>query len=75
MKILDSQCNDEMLCRKARRNESRVAWIGERNHIFKVIISSSLGTTCHRDEDLFIRYKDGYQMMTDRGRVKKYDDN
>ena len=38
---------------------------------------SSLGTTCHRDEDLFIRYKDGYQMMTDRGKVKSknHDDN
>ena len=37
-----------------------------------MIRSSSLGTTCHRDEDLFIRYKDGYQMMTDRGRVKGF---
>ena len=31
---------------------------------------SSLGTTCHRDEDSFIRYKDGYRMMTDKGKVK-----
>ena len=35
-----------------------------------MIRSSSLGTMCHRDEYLFIRYKDGYQIMTDRGRVK-----
>ena len=36
-----------------------------------MIISSSLGTMCHRDEDLFIRYKYGCKMMTDRGRVKR----
>ena len=37
--------------------------------------SSSLGTTCHRDEDLFIRYKDSYRMvMTNRGGYGLYDD-
>ena len=36
-----------------------------------MIRSSSLGTMCHRDEDLFIRYKDGCKMMTDRGKVKR----
>ena len=40
-----------------------------------MIRSSSLGTTCHRDEDLFIRYKDSYRMMmTNRGGYGIYDD-
>ena len=26
---------------------------------------------CHRDEYLFIRYRDGCRMMTNRGRVKR----
>ena len=38
-----------------------------------MIRSSSIGTTCHRDEDSFIRYKDDYRMMTDRGKVKLKD--
>ena len=42
-----------------------------------MIRSSSLGTMCHRDEDSFIRYRDAYQMMIDRGKVKLkgHDDN
>ena len=53
--------------------KSKVAWIGECNYIFRGIISSSLGTMCHRDEYSFIRYRDYYQMMIDRGKVKLKD--
>ena len=70
--FLNWQWNDEMCGGK-----SKVAWIRECNYIFKGIRSSSLGTTCHRDEDSFIKYKDGYWMMTDKGKVKSknHDDN
>ena len=57
--------------------KSKVAWIRECNYIFKGIISSSLGTTFHRDEDSFIRYRGDYQMMIDidKVRLKDYEDN
>ena len=59
---------------KTKSDELSVAWIEETetsSYIFKVIRSSSLGTTCHRDEYLFIRYKDGCRMMINRGRLKR----
>ena len=57
--------------------KSKVAWIRECNYVFKGIRSSSLGTSCHRDEDSFLRYRDDYLMMIDRGKVrlKDHDDN
>ncbi len=39
--------------------------------MFMVIRSSSLGTMCHRDEDLVTRYKDRYEViMEKKGKVK-----
>ena len=57
--------------------KSKVAWVRKCNYVLKGIRSSSLGTSCPRDEDSFLRYRDDYLMMIDidKVRLKDYEDN